>query len=99
MDKELTLSKGAFFGLHYFSPNQGSGKTEREDADTGYIEQGIQGRHQTSERIYFCGIISPSPLYHFQGVDLRLFIVSQGIINNLVLSRYKNEYPFCLVDV
>ena len=44
LNKELTLSKGAFSGLHYFSPNQESDKKEREDADTGYIEQGVEVR-------------------------------------------------------
>ena len=57
LNKELTLSKGAFSGLHYFSPNQESDKNEREDADTGYIEQGVEGRQQTSERVSFCSII------------------------------------------
>ena len=44
LNKELTLLKGAFSGLHYFSSNQESDKKEREDADTGYIEQGVEGR-------------------------------------------------------
>ena len=57
LNKELTLSKGAFSGLHYFSPNQESDKKEREDADIGYIEQGVEGRQQTSERVSFCSII------------------------------------------
>ena len=57
LNKELTLSKGAFSGLHYFSSNQESDKKEREDADTGYIKQGVEDRQQTSERVSFCSII------------------------------------------
>ena len=44
LNKELTLPKGTFSGLHYFSPNQESDKKERGDADTGYIEQDVKGR-------------------------------------------------------
>ena len=57
LNKELTLSKGAFSDLYYFSPNQESDKKEREDADIGYIEQGVEVRQQTSERVSFCSII------------------------------------------
>ena len=57
LNKELILSKRAFSGFHYFSPNQESDKKEREDADTSYIEQGVEGRQQTSERVSFCSIM------------------------------------------
>ena len=57
LNKELTFSKWPFSGLHYFSPNQGSGKIEREDADTGYIEQGVEGKQQVSEGVSFCSIV------------------------------------------
>ena len=57
LNKELTFSKGTFSGLHYFSPNQKSDKKECTDADTDYIEQDVEGRQQTSERVSFCSII------------------------------------------
>ena len=52
LNKEVTPTKGAFSGLHYFSPNQESDKKEHEDADIGYIEQGVEGRQQTFESLF-----------------------------------------------